>query len=250
MTSTPSSESPLVSVISIVFNGAAGIANTIESVLAQDYVSIEYIVIDGASTDGTQDIVRSYANRLDAIVSECDDGIYDAMNKGLRLARGEYLLFMNCGDAFHSHHSLSDAMRYFKHGKEQILLGKWIRKAGEKCTELCTPDVHYGRFNHQAVLYSRSIHAWHGEYISKKGLSSADYLFFASLFSSAKVDCVLMDVLLAVVDVNGVSAGLQTVSQKLSIDFLLGRASKIKLVLVFLFHPLYYKIKTILRRRE
>lgn len=87
-----------LSVITIVYNNAKDIERTMLSVFNQSYANIEYIVIDGASTDGTLEIIKKYENRFAKLISEKDKGIYDAMNKGLSLATGDYVLFMNSGD--------------------------------------------------------------------------------------------------------------------------------------------------------
>ena len=91
---------PMVSVITVVRNGEKYIRQAIESVLAQDFPSIEYIIIDGASTDGTQAIIAEYRERLAHYVSEPDVGIADAWNKGIRAARGEYIAFLNADDYY------------------------------------------------------------------------------------------------------------------------------------------------------
>jgi glycosyltransferase involved in cell wall biosynthesis len=88
----------LLSVITVVFNGERHIAQAIESVLATKSSSIEYLVIDGASTDSTLNIVMSYGQKISKVVSEPDLGLYDAMNKGLRLSQGQYVLFLNADD--------------------------------------------------------------------------------------------------------------------------------------------------------
>src|SRR5664279_5073450 len=88
----------LVTVITVVYNGASGLAQTVDSVLALPDEDIEYVVVDGGSTDGTQDILRAYGNRLDYWLSEPDAGIYDAMNKAIALARGRFVLHLNIGD--------------------------------------------------------------------------------------------------------------------------------------------------------
>jgi len=93
---------PKLSVITIVYNNVKDIERTMLSVLNQSYPNIEYILIDGASTDGTKDIIYRYKDRLAQFISEKDKGIYDAMNKGLSLATGDYLLFMNSGDEIYS----------------------------------------------------------------------------------------------------------------------------------------------------
>ncbi len=89
-----------VSIVTIVLNGVNEIEDTIQSVLSQNYPDLEYILIDGGSTDGTLDIIRNYENRLSYWVSENDFGIYDAMNKGIRVASGELIGFLNCGDRY------------------------------------------------------------------------------------------------------------------------------------------------------
>lgn len=96
------SANPKLSVITIVYNNVAAIERTMLSVLNQTYKNIEYILIDGASTDGTIDVINLYKDRLAKFISAPDKGIYDAMNKGLALATGDYVLFMNSGDEIYS----------------------------------------------------------------------------------------------------------------------------------------------------
>ena len=91
---------PLLSVITVVRNGEKCIEATIRSVLNQEYKNIEYLIVDGCSKDGTLDIIRKYERSIDYWVSEEDTGIYDAMNKGIGLAAGKGLLFLNAGDHF------------------------------------------------------------------------------------------------------------------------------------------------------
>jgi glycosyltransferase involved in cell wall biosynthesis len=91
---------PRVSIITVVYNGVAHLEKTIQSVLSQTYPHIEYIIIDGGSTDGTLDIIRQYDDKLDYWISEPDNGIYDAMNKGIRLATGEVIGLLNAGDYY------------------------------------------------------------------------------------------------------------------------------------------------------
>ena len=91
---------PKISIITVVFNGEEYLEKTIQSVMNQDYNNIEYIVIDGDSTDDTVDIIKRYEHCVDYWISEPDFGIYDAMNKGIDLANGEWINFMNVGDGF------------------------------------------------------------------------------------------------------------------------------------------------------
>lgn len=95
-----SPDKPLLTVITVVFNGAATLEYTIRSVMAQSYDNVEYIVIDGGSTDGSLDIIRQYDENIDYWISEHDTGIYDAMNKGIALATGDYIGMLNSDDYF------------------------------------------------------------------------------------------------------------------------------------------------------
>lgn len=90
-----------ISVITVVYNNAATLRDTIESVLAQDYPDLEYIIIDGASTDGTLELVKSYGNRIHKVVSEPDQGLYDAINKGIKIASGEVVGLLHSDDLFY-----------------------------------------------------------------------------------------------------------------------------------------------------
>lgn len=91
---------PLVTVITVVFNGALTLEDTIQSVINQTYDNVEYIVVDGGSTDATLDILRQYEGNIDYWVSEKDAGLYDAMNKGIALAKGDYIGMLNSDDFF------------------------------------------------------------------------------------------------------------------------------------------------------
>ena len=115
-----------LSVITIVYNNARDIERTMLSVINQTYVNIEYIIVDGSSTDGTLDIIKLYENRITKIISEKDDGIYDAMNKGLAAATGDYVLFMNSGDELYATDTVArvfapPAMQTFIMGETEMI---------------------------------------------------------------------------------------------------------------------------------
>ena len=114
---------PLISIVTVSYNAAATIEDAIRSVLQQTYPHIEYIVIDGGSKDGTVDLLRRYDTQISHWVSEPDKGIYDAMNKGIALATGEYIGFLNADDFFANNdsvqkivdHLLERFMLFFRH---------------------------------------------------------------------------------------------------------------------------------------
>lgn len=98
-----------LSIITINFNNRDGLRKTIESVVNQTWQEFEYIIIDGGSTDGSVEVIKEYADRIDYWVSEPDKGIYDAMNKGIDQAKGEYCLFMNSADTFNNNEVIEHA---------------------------------------------------------------------------------------------------------------------------------------------
>lgn len=128
-----SNEMPLFTIITVVFNGEAHLEKTILSVINQTYDNIEYIIIDGGSTDGTLDIIREYSNVIDYWVSEADKGVYDAMNKSLQIVTGSWINFMNSGDIFYSEEivdKVSDVIK--KNAKVNIIFGLAVEVNGHK----------------------------------------------------------------------------------------------------------------------
>ena len=97
---------PKFSIITVTFNAGATLEDTIQSVITQSYRNLEYIIIDGGSKDRTLDIIERYRTHIHAVVSEPDKGLYDAMNKGLKLATGDYICFLNAGDELHEDDTL------------------------------------------------------------------------------------------------------------------------------------------------
>jgi glycosyltransferase involved in cell wall biosynthesis len=102
---------PLITVVTVVFNAARFLEETITSVISQTYPNMEYIIIDGGSIDGTVDIIRKYERQIDFWLSDKDNGIYDAMNKGIRLSRGRWINFMNAGDCFHENETIKNIFK-------------------------------------------------------------------------------------------------------------------------------------------
>jgi len=102
-----------ITIITAVYNNAAEIGCAIESVLSQSYQNIEYIIIDGGSTDGTQKVIQSYGNRITQFSSEPDKGIYDALNKGIQRATGDIIGFLHSDDIFDNENVVSKISEYF-----------------------------------------------------------------------------------------------------------------------------------------
>lgn len=108
-----------VSIITVVYNNAATISSAIESVLKQTYDNIEYIIIDGKSTDGTMDVVNTYKDKIDVIVSEKDKGLYDAMNKGVEIASGDLVGILNSDDFFYDENVIKTIAETFVANPDQ-----------------------------------------------------------------------------------------------------------------------------------
>jgi glycosyltransferase involved in cell wall biosynthesis len=102
-----------ISIITVVYNGEKTIENTIQSIISQKNIDLEYIIIDGKSTDGTLDIVSKYKDYIDTVVSEKDGGIYHAMNKGLLIASGSIIGFLNADDIYNSPYILEKIISTF-----------------------------------------------------------------------------------------------------------------------------------------
>ena len=92
---------PKFSIITVTYNAEKVLEDTIQSVITQSYKNVEYIIVDGGSKDGTLGIIEKYRQHIAHLVSEPDKGLYDAMNKGIGLATGDYLCFLNAGDELH-----------------------------------------------------------------------------------------------------------------------------------------------------
>ncbi|WP_294591018.1 glycosyltransferase family 2 protein [uncultured Bacteroides sp.] len=115
-----SDKSLLITIVTVSYNVVDTIEATICSVINQSYLNIEYIIIDGGSSDGTVDVIKQYEDRLAYWVSEPDNGIYDAMNKGIQKSNGHFLLFLNSGDCFDNHHVLTNFDSYIQNMEQHL----------------------------------------------------------------------------------------------------------------------------------
>ncbi|MGE3613867.1 MAG: glycosyltransferase family 2 protein [Sulfurimonas sp.] len=112
-----------VSIITVVYNAKDMIISTIESVVNQTYNNIEFIIIDGASTDGTIDLIKQYSDKISFFISENDAGIYDAMNKGIKNATGEWITFLNAGDVYINDQVISNIFDNQIYNDEDLIYG-------------------------------------------------------------------------------------------------------------------------------
>ena len=136
-----------ITVITVCFNSVKTIERTIKSVLAQNYSELEYIIIDGGSTDGTLDIIRKYKENLSVWISEPDDGLYDAMNKGLAKATGEVFAFLNSDD-YYTENVLERVNEYFKTDDVDMVSGNMYI-----CAEGTVKKAVYDKSNRENLLF-------------------------------------------------------------------------------------------------
>lgn len=153
---------PLVSVITVCYNSEKYIKSTIESVLMQTYKNIEYIIIDGKSTDKTINIIREYNfkfNNKIKLISETDTGIYDAMNKGIDISCGDYLFFLNSGDFFLDNRVIIDLVKYINKNNIDLLYGNVkLDRVQEKYRSNKINSIYdliFSTICHQSILASR-----------------------------------------------------------------------------------------------
>lgn len=201
---------PKISVITINYNNAHGLEQTMESVLSQTYQSLEYIVIDGGSDDGSKDIIQSREEKLAYWVSEQDKGIYQAMNKGIKKATGDYLLFLNSGDVLDSPFVLEKAVAYSL--DTDIVYGN-LRLTSEKKSKIQKYPkklqfyyfFHKGHIPHPATFIRRSLFEKIGLYREDYRIVS-DWEFFVRALFLHKATYRHIDLILTNYDTNGISS--------------------------------------------
>lgn len=185
--------SPLVTIITVSFNSEVTIEKTIEAVLNQTYKNIEYIIIDGASSDGTVSIAKSYIEKFIkkgysyTIISERDNGIYDAMNKGIRMAEGEIIGIVNSDDWYESD-AVDTAVKYYKKYQYDILMCSMNRWRESVKTGIKTPKIRRYKtsmdFCHPGMFVTRQTYNEIGCYDT--GVFYADFDFWLRQFRACR----------------------------------------------------------------
>ena len=196
---------PLISVVTVVFNDVKHLERTVNSIINQDYNNVEYIIIDGGSSDGTLDIIKKYEDKIDYWVSEPDDGIYDAMNKAVSVANGKWINFMNSGDKFYDNYIISSI---FPTNAADLIYGdheiryKTINKPVKAKSIL---EIYKGMiFCHQSMFISRDLQISH-PYQHYKYKIAADYKLIFDYITSNRHNVFYTNSVIATVESKGVS---------------------------------------------
>jgi glycosyltransferase involved in cell wall biosynthesis len=197
----------LLSIITVNKNNAQGLEKTIQSVIGQTASNYEYIIIDGASGDGSVDIIEKYSEKINSWVSEPDTGIYNAMNKGIRKASGDYCLFLNSGDWLINPKTLKDIFTEIKGDGDIYYTDKKVFKGKTRKypVTLSIYDLIMEPLNHQNTFIRRSLFQDHNYYNENLNIS-ADWEFFLNEFWIHKSKFIYLSTNIAFFDTLGIGS--------------------------------------------
>lgn len=201
---------PLISIVTVVRNGERHLAETINSVTEQTYKKIEFIIIDGNSTDRTVDIILQHAERITAWISEPDGGIYDAMNKAVEMCRGDYLYFLNCADRFVHPRTVEEVVKVINSEAPDIVCGhvQEIHDTGTRVYRYHIDSqyqLYLQTICHQALFTAREIFHTVGGFDTRYRISAdRDWLLRALKVYHYKLSYI--DLPISVFDISGVSS--------------------------------------------
>ena len=219
---------PKLSIITINYNNALGLERTIKSVIAQTYSDIEYIVVDGASSDNSRDILDKYREKIDIVISEPDDGIYNAMNKGANKAHGEYFLFLNSGDMLYTKDTIKNSG--IEKFKTDIVSGN-VYNCSKKAIYLKKPPKRVslytffcGSLPHPSSFIKKTLFDKVGGYMENYHIIS-DWCFFVDATLIYNCTYSTTDVVIAVFEWGGISASANCTDEKM--EFLRDRFGRI-----------------------
>lgn len=149
-----------ISILTVTYNAAATLEKTILSVIGQSYPEIEYIIVDGKSTDATMEIVGKYGNRISKVLSEPDKGIYDAINKGLSMATGDYLLVLGADDCLKDSDVIEKVVRHMD-DPDAVYYGNVYRTVRKDiyCGRYSSYKLAVKNISHQALFYPRNVYS-------------------------------------------------------------------------------------------
>jgi glycosyltransferase involved in cell wall biosynthesis len=200
-----------ISLITINYSNFLGLQKTIFSVLAQTYLNFEFIIIDGGSTDGSKDLIDYYKDKLAYWVSEPDNGIYHAMNKGIAKASGDYLLFLNAGDVFVNNHVIENMVTSCLNAP--ICIGNMLKRFPDgkifrdKGSSLDLPSLlmfYKGTINHSSAFIKRTLFTEYGLYNETLKIVS-DWKWYLQVVGMHGVEVSYKDIDVSIFDMSGIS---------------------------------------------
>lgn len=198
------------SIITVCKNSEKDIENTIKSVISQNYKEIEYLIVDGKSTDATMKIINKYKQKIASITSEKDSGIYEAMNKGIKKSTGEIIMFLNAGDSYYAKNTISTIVDVFKKNDIDLLYGDLIIDMGSnKKVKQIFPKVnrkflYKGYIPHPSTACKKRVFNNYGGFNESFKIAS-DYEWSLRLFSGKKIKAYYLPIPIAVFNLEGIS---------------------------------------------
>jgi len=212
-----------VSIITVAYNAESSIRDAIESVVSQRYKNIEYIIIDGNSSDQTLSIIREYSDKIQSVVSEPDNGIYDAMNKGIVAATGDIIGILNADDFYANSRVISDVVSEFQNNLDlDVIIGKMVYVdfsdkdkvvRSYNSERFCPWKLRFGWMPpHLATFIKKSVYDDVGLY-SQEYKIAADYEMFVRIFlirhvNYTKIDKILVKMRLGGISTSGIRSNL------------------------------------------
>lgn len=245
---TPQTEK--ISIITISLNSDKFIENAIKSVLRQTYENIEYIIIDGKSTDRTIEIINRYRNKISLIISEQDQGIYDAMNKGIRLATGDVIYFLNADDCLHDEYVLHDVMSKFNEDKAlSLLFGNVIyvdnqtrEKDLRKFEHINCKNLIHDNLCHQGVFAKKNLFYEIGFFDTKFSIA-ADYDWLLKVFMCRSYKTMYLNRVIAFFNSSGIHMRYEQLAMKERKAVILKNSREIYYNITHFFYRVKRKIK-------
>lgn len=236
-----------ISIITVTKNNKDGLKKTLESIKKQTNKAFELIVIDGLSEDGTLAVIKEYESIIDVAVSEKDGGIYDAMNKGVKKANCEYVLFMNAGDCFFDDTIIEKFLPYTNEKTISCFYSDTLFEGQHRSLQVGekTPC----RVVHQSFIYRKELHSKYGYYIFYKGITISDYIFFNMVHNE---EWLKLPFIISLCDSSGVSQNSKHYYQKLGVDLIFGNFNRFLIGIMLFVFPVYrflYSIKANIKYR-
>ncbi len=237
------SKGPKISIITACYNAEKSIEQTIQSVISQTYDNIEYIIVDGASTDGTMDIVRKYKGQIDVIISEADKGVYDAFNKGAKIATGDFIQYLNGDDYLISNDAISKMGNFIRENRDIALIYGGIMFVNEDTghkyqlnRKFTFEDIQDGKMiPHPATFISRDV-LLEMEIFNDKYSIAADYDLICKVYKKYYSRILFYPEMISVFRTGGISSDFKN-KEKVS--------AEVKNILEHHFEEHSYKIQKI-----
>jgi len=201
-----------ISIITVCFNSSKTIEKTFQSILNQTYTNIEYIVIDGGSSDSTLDIVKKYKKSIDRFVSEPDKGLYDAMNKGIKLASGDIVGILNSDDIYTDEKVLENVARFHENNNVEVSFGNIIQLTdyGKIIRRYSAKNWVHDKLKigfmppHPSMFFKRELFEEYG-YYHLDFVSGADYELIVRFFLKNNISCKFSNITTTAMLIGGIS---------------------------------------------